>query len=273
MPIQLKPSLLRLETLEAIKKTLLVPATELEVKLNTLTRQADKQIEEVRRVVYGDGGKGQLQPTRATANFQPIPAISKIRKQVEDSGRQMVLDLNALAEMAVLMAERHWSIRGCLRLAKPNGLPQATALRAQYAEILEKAGTAELAAWAQTAIDSADPVMFDAVVRENDARKRDERSFLSPGALELFGANWEEYKMAQAMFTEVTLTAKRGALVYAEFEKGRGAVATNRIALGLAVANKTYDINDAGEIVIGQHDDNAQRMNAVGAAVRAKAVK
>ena len=94
-----------------------------------------------RRAEYGrHGGKGQLQPTRATANFQPIPAISKIRKQVEDSGRQMVLDLNALAEMAVLMAERHWSIRGCLRLAKPNGLPQATALRAQYAEILEKAG-------------------------------------------------------------------------------------------------------------------------------------
>lgn len=100
---------------------------------------------------------------------------------------------------------------------------------------------------------------------------RDERAFMTPGALELFAENWEEYKMA--LFTEVTLTAKRGSLVFAEFEKGRGAVATNRIVLGLAVANRTHDIDDAGEIVLGQQPDNADRMAAVGAAVKAKADK
>ncbi len=154
-----------------------------------------------------------------------------------------------------------------LRVAKPGGLPQATALRAQYSQVLAKAGQVELVAWAQQAIDLADVVLMDAVIRENDNRPKTDRAFLSPGVLELFGNVWEEYRLAQAVLEEVITTAKRGGLIYAQFEKGHGAVAVNRIALGLRVAQHDYDLDEDGGIIIKPADNN-DRLDTVGVKLR-----
>ncbi len=161
-----------------------------------------------------------------------------------------------------------------LRTAKPGGLAIATALRAQYSQIMAKAGQVELTAWAQQAHDAADVVLMDSVIRENDNRPKTDRAFLSPGVLELFGNVYDEYKLAQATLTEVVLTAQRGGILYAEFEKGHGAVATNRIALGLSVANARadYDLDDSGAIVFKQ-PDNANRLDTVGVKLRQMAKK
>ncbi|MCC7499806.1 MAG: hypothetical protein IT160_19655 [Bryobacterales bacterium] len=62
-------------------------------------------------------------------------------------------------------------------------------------------------------------------------------------------------------------TAQRGGLIYAEFQKGTGRVAVNRIALGLRVAKSEHTVNESGEIVFKQ-PDNVNRMDVVGAKLR-----
>lgn len=269
MPITLKPQLARLETPEAIKSNLLVPVQQAVARLDSLISNSESKINEIRALVSGGNARGN-EPNRARAATQPIAAITDIRKQVESEGRELVKALEAAAAMAEEMAQRHWSIRVMLRLAKPGGLAQATALRTQYAQVLSKAGMVELAGWAQNAIDSGDVVLMDAVIRENDSRKRDERAFLTPGVLELFGNVWQEYRLGQATLNEVITTAKRGGIILAEFEKGTGKVATNRIALGLRVANADYTLDEQGGIVFNENDGD---IAAVGQAMRKLAKK
>ena len=269
VPITLKPQLARLETPEAIKSNLLVPVQQAVARLDSLISNSESKINEIRALVSGGNARGN-EPNRARAATQPIAAITDIRKQVESEGRELVKALEAAAAMAEEMAQRHWSIRVMLRLAKPGGLAQATALRTQYAQVLSKAGMVELAGWAQNAIDSGDVVLMDAVIRENDSRKRDERAFLTPGVLELFGNVWQEYRLGQATLNEVITTAKRGGIILAEFEKGTGKVATNRIALGLRVANADYTLDEQGGIVFNENDGD---IAAVGQAMRKLAKK
>ncbi len=265
MPITLKPQLPRLETPEAIKTNLLVPVQQAVARLTSIIQNGEAKIEELKRLFAGNTQGNE--PGRARALHQPIPAIAEVRKSVTDEGMVIVKGLSDAAEMAEEMSSRHWSVRAMLKTAKPGGLQQAMTLRAQYAEILEKAGMVELAGWCQQAIDSADPVLLDSVIRENDARKRDERSFLPPGVLEMFGNNWTDYRTAKALFDEVVTTAKRGGLILAEFENGTGKVATGRIALGLRVAQQDYQIDEAGGVIF-QQPDNHNRLDAVGQAMR-----
>lgn len=272
VPMTLKPQLPRLETPEAIKSNLLVPAQQAVARLNSLISNSEAKINEIRALVSG-GKAGGNEPMRARAASQPIQAITDIRKQVQSEGRDIVKALDAAAEMAQEMAERHWSIRVMLRLAKPGGIAQAATLRAQYAQVLAKAGTVELAGWAQNAIDTGDVVLMDAVVRENDSRKRDDRAFLTPGVLELFGNVYQEYRLGQAMLNEVVTTAKRGGMILAEFEKGTGAVSLNKIAMGLRTANADYTIDEAGGIVLAAHPDHNSQLDAVGQAMRKMAKK
>ena len=158
-------------------------------------------------------------------------------------------------------------------MTQPNGIGPATALRAQYAEILEHAGAVELAGWCQGAIDSADIVLMDAVIRENDSRRKDERAFLSPGVLELFGNVWQEHRLAQAVLNEVVTTAHRGGVALSKFEGGNGTVGLQRIALGLRLANSDYTLDENGGIVLSQHPDHSARLEAVGTAMRKMAAK
>ncbi|MBL8176744.1 MAG: hypothetical protein JNK48_18855 [Bryobacterales bacterium] len=176
--------------------------------------------------------------------------------------------------MAEEFSSRHWSIRAMLRRARPLSITpgagdvvQGMALRAHYAQVLQYAGPAELANWAQQAIDDTDPVLMDAALRANDSRKRDERAFLSPGVLELFGDNWTEYKTAKAILEETVTTAKRGGIIFAGFMKGTGQVALNRIALGLRVAQSDYNLEEDGSIVFKQPDNN-ERLDTVGVKLR-----
>ncbi len=279
MPIQLKPQLIRLDTTDLLKDKLLLPVRQGVTRLQTLIKDAEKRIEEIKQLVSGPAGKGTA-PTHSARlspvqhKYQPIKGIDAVKQEVESQGREIVQALDAAARLAEQMAERHWSIRAMLRRARPLNLApgggvvaQSMALRAHYAEVLKLAGPAELAAWGQQAIDDTDPVLMDAVLRANDARKRDERAFMSPGVLELFAENWTEYKTAKAILDETVTTARRGGLLYAEFQKGTGQVAVNRIALGLRVANSEHTVNESGEIVFKQ-PDNANRLDVVGAKLR-----
>jgi|GEM_PF-3400783 len=278
--LDIKPFLERYTSVPLITQNLLKPAQNLEAQIVTLVRQSEKRIADVRMAVYGDEAKGQL-PTpdgrgaRATANYQPIPAIAKIRAEFEAKARPMVEDLKVYAEGAQEMAKRHWTVQAMLRIAKPNGVLQAVSLRAHYAVVLAKAGMVELNGWAQTALDEMDAVLMDSVIRENDARKRDDRGFSSSELLKRFGDNWEDYRLANAILSEVVVVARRGGMAYAKFENPNGVSSVNRIALGLAVAaNTEYDIDEEGGIILKpQHADHADRMAAVGAAVKAKAGK
>lgn len=265
MPISLKPQLPRLETPEAIKSNLLVPVQQAVARLTSLITNGEAKIEELKRLFAGNPQGNE--PQRARALHQPVPAIAQVRKAVTDEGMVIVKGLNDAAQMAEEMSQRHWSVRSLLKVAKPGGLQQAMTLRAQYAEVLAKAGVVELASWCQQAIDGGDPLLLDAVIRENDSRRRDDRAFLTPGVLEMFGNNWTEYRTAKALFDEIVTTAKRGGLLLAEFENGTGKVATDRIALGLRVAQQDYQIDEAGGVIF-QQPDNHNRLDAVGTAMR-----
>ena len=58
------------------------------------------------------------------------------------------------------------------------GIVEAMQLRAAYVDILAAAGPVELASWGQQAIDTGDAILADTVLRENGARKADERPFM-----------------------------------------------------------------------------------------------
>lgn len=59
----------------------------------------------------------------------------------------------------------------------------------------------ELARYAQQAIDTGDAILADAVIRENGARKQDDRPFLTATLLKLLPN--AEHQQAQALLNQV----------------------------------------------------------------------
>jgi len=140
--------------------------------------------------------------------------------------------VNPTAHEAEIRAGRHhdkWSI--LRRATNGQGVGGAAQFRAAYAESLEQAGAVELAKFAQQAVDTGDVRLADAVIRENDNRNLDNRSFSSTAVLAaLLNA---EHATAQQLLQNVIDPASEVGLAWSEFERDRPD-GCRRIAAGLA---------------------------------------
>jgi hypothetical protein len=104
-------------------------------------------------------------------------------------------------------------------------------LRASYTAVLAKAGTVDLARWAQQAVDLGDPILADCAIRENNARTVAERGFTSQAVLDALPN--AEYDELQAICKNVITLAEEAALAWASFEND-GTEATAALLLASA---------------------------------------
>lgn len=121
---------------------------------------------------------------------QLISDVLAIRRKADSGLIDIVRATQSAARVATEMGSRHWDLWSVLRCAKTgNGdvvsILEAMQLRAAYADILAAAGPVELAAWGQQAIDTGGAILADAVLRENGARKAEERPFMGATLLTL----------------------------------------------------------------------------------------
>ena len=117
---------------------------------------------------------------------------------------------------------------------------------------LEAAGPLELSAWAQQAIDSADAILADAVLRENASRKADERPFTSASFLSKLQNT--EHAQAQALLDEVITIAQQGGVAYSGFMR-RDSATFQRISLGLRQMGRVKDVDESGAILAEDADE------------------
>lgn len=156
------------------------------------------------------------------------------------------------------MGERHWDLWSVLRRAKTGngdvvGILEAMQLRAAYVDILAAAGPVELAAWGQQAIDTGDAILADAVLRENGARKQDERPFM--GATLLTNLKNAEHIQAQALVNEIIDLNQQAGLAYSTFQR-RDSASFQRIQLGLKARRGIHDaVDESGAIIAADADE------------------
>jgi hypothetical protein len=253
MLIELKPQLLPLDM-----NGLRVMVRDQEArfaKLTNIITAANARIDALRKAAapppkLSAGVTAQEQQIfKNVAQRQLVSAIGNVRRETDKELVPIVKAMQATAGDAKERGERHWDKHSILRKAKSGnggaqGILEAMALRASYAQVLEVCGAVELAKWAQQAIDSGDPILADAVLRENGARKRDEQPFMNATILEKLPNT--EFEEAQALLNQVIDTAQRGGLAYSEFQR-QAPDAIRRIELGLK-ARQNINVGEDGAI-------------------------
>jgi hypothetical protein len=252
MVIELKPQLIPLD-FSGLKKYTNEQRTRL-VTLNNLIAEYTVRIEKVRKAAAPTPKDMTAQERLIISNAtmrQVNSEILALRRAGDGAMIETIKGLQAAASAAQEMGERHWDFFSCLRKAKTgngdvSGLLEAMQLRSAYSEILEAAGPLELAAWAQQAIDSADAILADAVLRENFSRKPDERPFQS--AIFLSKLNNTEHTQAQALLNEIIDIAQQGGLAYSQFMR-RDSASFQRIQLGLKRRQSINDVDPEGAII------------------------
>lgn len=247
MLIDLKPQIVPLD-LTGLQNFASAQNTRL-VKLNQLINDADARIEKARRAA-APPPKGVTGPERqiiqTITDRQVNSEILTIRREADGALIEVLKAMKNAASTAKEMAERHFDLWSILRRAKTGngvtGLLEATQLRAAYAQILAASGPTELAAWAQQAIDTADAILADAVLRENGVRKQDERAFMNSALL----ANLHntEHVTAQALCNQVLDLNQQAGLAYSQFQR-QDSAAFQRIQVGLTARQR---IADAGSV-------------------------
>ncbi len=226
---------------------------EQEARLATLTTKisdANARIESLRKAAAPPPPPGSItvqerQVFKSVAARQLVSQIGEVRRAADKELVPIVKAMQAAAEQAKIMAERHWDRYSVLRRATAgNGSEDGLARRAYYAEILAVAGAVELARFAQAAIDQGDALLADCVLRENGARKKDEQSFANSAVLDKLPN--AEHEQAQALLSSVIDTAQRGGLAYSEFQR-QAPDALRRIELGLK-ARQNINVGEDGAI-------------------------
>jgi hypothetical protein len=210
------------------------------VKLNNIITAANARIDALRKAAAPAPKAGEVtaqeeQIFKSVAERQLVSAIGEVRRATDKELVPIVKAMQAAAADAKERGERHWDKHSTLRKAKSGngdaqGIIEAMALRASYAQVLAVCGPVELAKWAQQAIDTGDAILADAVLRENGARKKDEQSFMNGTVLDKLPN--AEHEQAQALLNQVIDTAQRGGLAYSEFQR-QAPDALRRIELGL----------------------------------------
>ena len=253
MLIELKPQLL---PLDMSGLTRLVREQEARLSsLNNIITAANARIDALRKQAapppkLGSGITAQEQQIiKGIASRQLVSQIGEVRRATDKELGPLVKIMQASAATAKEMGERQWDKHSILRKAKSGnggaqGIIEAMALRASYAAILEVCGPVELAKWAQQAVDSGDPLLADAVLRENGARKKDEQPFSCASLLDKLPN--AEFGEAQALLNQVIDTAQRGGLAYSEFQR-QAPDAIRRIELGLK-ARQNINVGEDGAI-------------------------
>ena len=222
------------------------------IKIKALITDAEKRIaEEVK--AFAAPGSGYTPEERTylqQANVRQSAAVRlRIRKETDALIIPILKATRASAADAKARAERHYDKFSILRRAtgiQATGFVQSQALRASFAEIFEQAGPTELARWAQWAIDSGDPVMADAVIRANNSKPTNDRTFNSQSVLDAIPNS--EYEQAQASCQAIIEAAEAAGLAWSEFENDRPD-AMRRIAVGLRKMDKInegHGIPEAG---------------------------
>lgn len=178
------------------------------------------------------------------AKLQTIRIISDIRAGMDKEVVPIIKAMNVASDTAKEYAARHFDKYSVLRRAKSNGLLESIQLRAYYAEILEDIEPRELAAFAQQAIDSGDPILADAVQRENFTRPRESRAFTNQAFLALVPNG--EFDAAQAQLATVTMLYEQATVQYATFGREIGAASLQRMNYGLNYGN--VKLNEDGSI-------------------------
>lgn len=183
---------------------------------------------------------------RSHAQRQTVKLIGDIRAELDKVAVPIIKDMTRASDLAKEYAARHFDIHSVLRRARgtASGLMEATQLRAYYAEILEDIEPRELAAFAQQAIDQGDPILADAIQRENFTRSRDGRAFMNATFLGLIQNT--EFETAQAQLATVTMLYEQATVQYATFGREFGAVSLQRMAYGLNYGNSK--LNEDGSI-------------------------
>lgn len=209
MLIELKPQLLPLD-LNGLRALARDQEARL-AKLNNIITAANARIDALRKAAaptpkVGEVTAQEQQMFKNVAQRQLVSAIGNVRRETDKELVPIVKAMQASAATAKEMGERHWDKHSILRKAKSGnggaqGIIEAMALRASYAQVLEVCGAVELAKWAQQAIDSGDPILADAVLRENGARKRDEQPFMNATILDKLPN--AEFGEAQAFLNQV----------------------------------------------------------------------
>lgn len=149
------------------------------------------------------------------------------------------------------------------RATTGNGTTDGLTRRATYAEIFEQAGIAQLSDFGQLAIDTADPVLADAVFRAVAALPNTQRPFAPAGFLELVpNADFTEAQQILQAVADAADSAKRA---MDTFDGGRhGAVTQLQIEKGLRAQQANADafnIDDILDASGGVREDALLRMS------------
>lgn len=221
------------------------------VKLTKLIADADARIEKARKAAAPPpkGVTGaERQIIQSITDRQVISETLAIRREADGAIIEVLKAMKSAASDAKEMGERQWDIWSVLRRAKTGngdvvGIVQAMQLRAAYADVLAAAGPAELAAWAQQAIDTGDAILADAVLRENGARKQDDRAFMNSALLS--NLKNADYIQAQALLNQVIDLNQRAGLQYSQFQN-QDSAAFKRIQIGLTQRQRINESNAGG---------------------------
>lgn len=224
-------------------------------KLNNIIAGANKRIDALKKAAAppppGISG-AERQVLKTVTDRQLYSMIGAIRRESDDTIIPIIKDMRAAADSAKEMGERHWDFFSVLRNAKTGsgdvqGFVEAMQLRAAYAEILAVAGTIELARFAQQAIDTGDPILADAVLRENGARKQTDQPFMNAALLQNLPNT--DHHNAQVYLNQVIDLNQQAGLAYSEFQR-QSPDAFKRIAIGLKARQNINDlISEDGAII------------------------
>lgn len=219
--------------------------------LNNTIQAANARIAELRKAAapppIEDMRPDERQLFRNVQERQLASQIIQVRRDTDTTLVPVLKAINAASDDARVMAERHWDKYSVLRRATAgNGVQDALARRAYYADILAVAGSVELANFAQDAVDRADGLLADCILRENGARKRDEQSFMNQRLLDLIVV--EDYDKAQAALRQVQDIASKAGLAYSEFQR-QAPDAFRRIQMGLKMRADKMEMAEDGSVV------------------------
>jgi hypothetical protein len=172
----------------------------------------------------------------ALADRQVVDKIHRIKRDLDAVVPPIIKVMERASMTAKALQERVFDRYSCLwRVTAGLSRDAATALRANYAAILERAEPMELVKLAQRAIDEASPqslLLVDCLLRENLGRSRDERRFQNAELLQL--AVIPEADEAAPLLEEVVSLHKHALDTWAAFANSSFRMSTLRVRNGLA---------------------------------------
>jgi len=263
MLIDLKPQLIPLD-INGLQQFASAQNTRL-IKLTQLIATADAKIEKARQAAApppkGVSG-AERQIIQTITDRQVNSEILAIRREADGAIVGVLVAMRNAASAAKAMGERHWDMWSVLRRAKTGnggvvGILEAMQLRSAYAEILAAAGPTELAAWGQQAIDTADAILADSVLRENGARKQDERPFMSSALIT--NLKNADFVQAQVFLNQVIDLSQQAGLAYSEFQR-QDSAAFKRIQLGLKRRQSIAGVDESGAILASDAEEGTPEL-------------